>query len=88
MMQLGIQSRVAVATNLLTPIFLSLGGTVPFLKGLLVPRKRLAARIGLNLIGSTLGALLLPAVPERAMPFVLAAAMSLVAAYSLIYVSR
>ena len=37
MMQLGVEPHVAVATNMLTPVFLSLGGTVPFLKIEIVP---------------------------------------------------
>jgi uncharacterized protein len=83
MMQLGINPHVAVATNMLTLIFLSLGGTVPFLKGQLIPRKRLPALIGLTMIGSVLGALLLLAVPAKAMPFVVALAMIAVAVFSL-----
>jgi uncharacterized membrane protein YfcA len=84
MMQLGIEPHVAVATNMLTLIFLSLGGTVAFLKGQLIPRKRLPALIGLTLIGSILGALLLLVIPAKAMPFVVAAAMIVVAVFSLI----
>ena len=37
MMELGIDPRVAVATNMLTLIFLNLGGNVPFLKSQLIP---------------------------------------------------
>jgi uncharacterized protein len=83
MMQLGIEPHVAVATNMLTLISLSLGGTVAFLKGQIIPRKRLPALIGLTLIGSILGALLLLAVPAKAMPFVVALAMIVVAVFSL-----
>jgi uncharacterized protein len=83
MMQLGVNPHVAVATNMLTLIFLSLGGTIPFLKGQLITRKRLAAFIGLTLIGSILGASLLLVVPAKAMPFVVALAMIAVAVFSL-----
>ena len=83
MMQLGINPHIAVATNMLTLIFLSLGGTVPFLKGRLIPRERLPALIGLTLIGSILGALLLLVVPAKAMPLVVAVAMIVVAVFSL-----
>jgi uncharacterized membrane protein YfcA len=83
MMQLGIEPHVAVATNMLSLIFLSLGGTVPFLKGRNIPRQRLPALISLTLIGSILGALLLLAVPAKAMPVIVAAAMIVVAVFSL-----
>ena len=84
MMQLGIEPHVAVATNMLTLIFLSLGGTVPFLRGQLIPRTRLPILIGLTLIGSILGALLLLVVPAKAVPIVVALAMIVVAVFSLV----
>ena len=83
MMQLGIEPHVAVATNMLTLIFLSLGGTVAFLKGRLIRRKRLPALIGLTLSGSILGALLLLVIPAKVMPSVVAWAMIVVAVFSL-----
>ena len=83
MMQLGIEPHVAVATNMLTLVFLSLGGTVPFLKGQFIPRKRLPALVLLTLVGSILGALLLLIVPARAMPLVVAVAMIVVVVFSL-----
>jgi uncharacterized protein len=83
MMQLGIEPHVAVATNMLSLIFLSLGGTMPFLKGSIIPRQRLPALIFLTLIGSNLGALLLVEVPANAMPVIVALAMIVVAAFSL-----
>jgi uncharacterized membrane protein YfcA len=84
MMQLGIEPHVAVATNMLSLIFLSFGGTVPFLKGQIIPRKRLPALIGLTLIGSIVGALLLLIIPAKGMPIIVAAAMIVVAVFSMI----
>jgi uncharacterized protein len=83
MMQLGIDPHAAVATNMLTLIFLSLGGTVPFLKGDLIPKERLPALVGLTLLGSICGALLLLAVPAKAMPAVVACAMLTVVIFTL-----
>jgi uncharacterized membrane protein YfcA len=82
MMQLGIDPRGAVATNMLTLVFLSLGGTVPFLRGGVIPRKRLPALVGLTLVGSILGALLLLVVPAKAVPLVVAAAMIVVVVFT------
>jgi len=84
MMQFGIDPHVSVATNMLALIFLSLGGTLPFLKSQFLPRKRLPALIGLTLAGSTLGAFLLVIVPSKAMPLVIATAMIGVAVFSLV----
>lgn len=83
LMQFGLDPHVAIATNMLTLVFLSLGGTLPFLKSRSLPRKRLPALIGLTLIGSTLGALLLLVVPTKAMPVVIATVMIGVAVFSL-----
>jgi uncharacterized membrane protein YfcA len=83
MMQVGIDPRVAVATNMLSLVFLSLGGTVPFLKSEFIPRKRLPTLVCLTLIGSILGALLLLLVPAKAMPSVVAVAMIVVAVFAL-----
>jgi uncharacterized membrane protein YfcA len=37
MLSFGLEPRVAVATNMVALIFLSLGGTLPFLKGKRLP---------------------------------------------------
>lgn len=84
MMQFGIDSHISVATNMFALIFLSLGGSLPFLKSKSLPRRRLPALIGLTLVASTLGALLLLVVPTKAMPLVIATAMLVVAVFSLI----
>jgi uncharacterized membrane protein YfcA len=59
MIQVGIEPHAAVATNMLTLIFLSLGGAMPFVTGAAISRERLPAMIGLTLIGSVLGAVLM-----------------------------
>jgi len=84
MMQCGMNPHVAVATNMLALIFLSLGGTVPFIKGQAIPRKRLPVLTSLTVVGSTLGAFLLLAVPSRNMPIVIAVAMLVVLLFSLV----
>jgi uncharacterized protein len=82
-MQLGIEPQVAVATNMLTLVLLSLGGTAPFLKVRLIGRRRLRALIGLTVLGSVCGAVLLLVVPPNAIPLVVALAMLVVAVFSL-----
>ena len=84
MMQFGIEPHAAVATNMLALIFLSLGGTLRFLKGEVLHRNRLPALIGLTLVGSLLGACLLLVVPSGAMPLVIATAMIVVAVFSFV----
>jgi uncharacterized membrane protein YfcA len=83
MMQLGIEPHIAVATNMLALIFLSFGGTLPFLKDPDISPKRLPTLITFTMAGSLLGALLLLAIPSRAMPLVIATAMILIVVFSL-----
>jgi uncharacterized membrane protein YfcA len=84
MMQFGIEPHVAVATNMLALIFLSVGGTLPFVQRPGFPRKRLPALIVLTLIGSVFGAFLLLLVPTRAMPLVISTAMIAVVVFSMV----
>jgi len=84
MMQCGMNPHVAVATNMLALVFLSLGGTLPFVKGQVISRKRLPVLTSLTLVGSALGAFLLLAVPSKEMPIVVALAMLVVLRFSLI----
>lgn len=84
MMQCGVDPHVAVATNMLALIFLSLGGTLPFLKGQVLTLRRLPVLTGLTLVGSLIGAFLLLAVPSKTMPIVIATAMIVVAGFSLV----
>jgi uncharacterized membrane protein YfcA len=65
-------------------IFLSLGGTLPFVKSPVLRQKRLPALIVLTLIGSILGAFLLLLVPSKAMPLVIGVAMIVVAVFSIV----
>jgi uncharacterized membrane protein YfcA len=78
-----MEPHVAVATNMLPLTLLSFGGTMPFLKGDLIPKERLPALVGLTLVGSICGAMLLLAVPARAMPVVVASAMLAVVVFTL-----
>ena len=83
MMQCGIEPHVAVATNMLALVFLSLGGTAPFIKSRALRCGRLPWLVALTLVGSALGSSLLVVVPTRSMPLVVSLAMIVVAVFSL-----
>jgi uncharacterized membrane protein YfcA len=46
MFQFGIDPRMAVATNMFALTFMSVGGTLPFLRGNALNRRRLPGLIG------------------------------------------
>lgn len=84
MIGLGIETHVAIATNMLALTIMSVGGSLPFVgKGILGQRLLLPA-IVLTVIGSGLGAWVLVAVPLRALQVIIAIAMMVVAAFSLL----
>lgn len=79
----GIEAHVAVATNMMVLIFMSLGGSLPFARKGVLARRLLPLSIILTVIGSALGALLLLRVPVRALQLTIAIAMIAVAGFSL-----
>lgn len=85
MFQLGIDARVAVATNMFGLTFLSLGGTLPFLRAAMVNRRRLPLLIVLTLFGSAIGAMLLLVIPSEVVPLVVSTAIIGVAVFSMVY---
>ncbi len=84
MIALGIEARVAVATNMLALTFMSMGGSLPFLGKGVLSRSRLLPSIVLTIIGSSVGAFLLLAVPLKALQITIAMAMIAVAIFSLL----
>jgi uncharacterized membrane protein YfcA len=87
MFQFGIEPRTAVATNMFALVFLSIGGSLPFLRGRknVDDRRRLRRLVLLTLAGSLLGALLLLRVPEHSVSPIVSGAMIATAVFSAVY---
>jgi uncharacterized protein len=84
MIAVGVEPHVAVATNMMALIFMSVGGSLPFARKGVIERRLLPVSIVLTLVGSAIGALLLLRVPVRALQLTIAVAMIAVAVFSLI----
>jgi uncharacterized membrane protein YfcA len=84
MIAFGIEAHMAIATNMLALTFMSVGGSLPFVGKGILKRSHLPFSIVLTMVGSGLGALLVLAVPVRALQMVIALAMIAVAAFSLL----
>jgi uncharacterized membrane protein YfcA len=84
MIQFGIEPHVAVATNMLALVFMSIGGSLPFARKGVLSRERLPGLIGVTIIGSALGALVLLAIPKGTLELIIAVAMMGVAMFMLI----
>jgi uncharacterized protein len=83
MIQLGIEPHIAVATNMLALTFMSVGGSLAFVRKGVVFGSLLPVNIILTVVGSTLGALLLFKTSERMLDSVIALAIMAVAVFSL-----
>jgi len=88
MISLGIDPHVAIATNMLALTFMSVGGSVPFMRKGIVSGRRLPICVSLTVVGSGFGALLVLAVPIAALQIIVAIAMIAVAAFSVLDKSR
>jgi uncharacterized membrane protein YfcA len=87
MFQFGIEQRTAIATNMFVLIFLSIAGSLPFLRGktTVADRRRLTRLVLLTLAGSLLGALVLLRVPQHSVSLIVSGAMIAVAIFSVVY---
>ncbi|MBN3961612.1 sulfite exporter TauE/SafE family protein [Nostoc sp. NMS8] len=83
MLQLSIEPRIALATNMLALTFMSVGGTLPFIGKKAIDRNRLPIMIVLTLLGSIIGALLVLVVPSKSMPLIISILMIVVAVFSI-----
>ncbi|MBL1211572.1 sulfite exporter TauE/SafE family protein [Geminocystis sp. GBBB08] len=82
MLEFNFEPANAIATNMFALIFMSIGGTIPFLKGDLLNRKDLPLLSVLTVIGSILGALLVIVIPSKTMPLLISISMIAVLIFS------
>jgi uncharacterized protein len=83
MIAFGMEAHVAIATNMLALTFMSIGGSLPFIRSKAIRRDYLPIPIVLTVIGSALGAMLLLTVPLRALQLTVAVAMIAVTIFTL-----
>lgn len=82
MFQFGIDSRVAVATNMFGLLFMSVGGAIPFVRKGIYDRERLPKLLILTLVGSALGALLVGFISSKTMPVIVSVSMIVVTIFT------
>lgn len=88
MMQLDIDPKVAVATNMFGLTFMSVGASIPFMKSGAVDRQRMPPLIILTLVGSALGAVLVGIISTTAFPAVVAVSVVFVVAFMVLSPGR
>lgn len=84
MFQLGIEPRVAVATNMFGLTFWSIGSVLPFIGKDVFDKRRMPWLLILTLAGSAVGAALVGIISSETMPVVISVSMVCIAVFSLL----
>jgi uncharacterized protein len=84
MFQLGIEPRQAIATNMFGLVFMSIGGTIPFLKQGKIDLRRISPLVAITLVGSALGAAIVGLITGETVKLIVSAAMIAVVVFTLI----
>lgn len=81
MLQLGMDPRIAIATNMFGLTFMSIGASIPFLKGDSIDRRRMPGLVTLTLVGSALGAAAVGLLEREHLRLIIAGSMFFVLAF-------
>lgn len=84
MFQFGIDPKTAVATNMFGLTFMNIGATIPFLKQGIIDKKKIAPLVGLTLVSSAIGALLVGFITNESIKIIVSVAMISVALFILL----
>lgn len=84
MFQFGIDPRVAVATNMFGLVFMSIGGTLPFVRQKKIDYRKVSPFIVLTFISSAIGALLVGIISGDGIKLIVTVAMIAVAIFTLV----
>ncbi len=83
MFQLGIDPKVAIATNMFGLTFMNIGASVHFFKMGTVDYKRLSPLVLITLVASSIGALLVGAMDTKVIPVIVSVSMVAVVVFIL-----
>src|SRR4051794_37778156 len=83
MFQFGIDPRVAVATSMFGLVFMSVGGTIPFLRQGKIEFEKVTPIVVITVIASALGALIVGLISGEAIKMIVSIAMIAVVIFTL-----
>ena len=75
MFQLGIDPKIAIATNMFGLVFMSVGGTIPFLRQGKIEYRKILPLVIITIISSALGALIVGLISGEAIKLIVTVAM-------------
>lgn len=82
MFQFGIDPRVAVATNMFGLVFMSVGGTIPFLRQGKIEFRKISPLVAITIVASALGAAIVGLVTGEAIKLIVSIAMIVVVIFT------
>jgi uncharacterized membrane protein YfcA len=83
MFQFGVEPRVAIATNMFALVFMSIGGTIPFFRQGTIDIRKIYPLIGLTVVSSAIGALIVGLVSNGGLRLLVSLSMIIVALFTL-----
>lgn len=84
MFQVGIEPKIAVATNMFGLVFMAIGGTIPFVRAKKIEYAKITPLILLTIISSAVGALFVGIISNQGIKLIVSVAMIAVALFSLL----
>jgi uncharacterized membrane protein YfcA len=84
MFQLGMDEKVAVATNMFALVFMALGGAIPFVRQGSVDLKKLSPMIVLTVAGSAIGAAIVWLITNQSIKVIVTIAMIFIVVFTLL----
>src|SRR5436189_898576 len=84
MFQLGIDEKVAIATNMFGLVFMAIGGAIPFIRQGTVNIRRLSPLIVMTIIGSAIGAAIVGLITNRSIKVIVTVAMIVIVLFTLL----
>ena len=84
MFQVGVEPRVAIATNMFALVFMSVGGTIPFFRQGTINAKKIYPLIALTIVSSAIGAMFVGFVSDIGLRLIVSLSMIVVALFTLV----
>lgn len=84
MFQLGVEPRVAVATNMFGLVFMAVGGTIPFLRAGGIDVRRISPLLIITAVSSAIGAALVGLISGNSMKLIVSIAMIAIVVFTLV----
>jgi len=81
MFQLGMEPRVAVATNMFGLVFMAVGGTIPFVRQQKIDYPKTWPLVALTIVSSAIGALIVGVISDTSIKLIVSVAMIAVAIF-------